>query len=229
MIKQTLILTTQILVMVGLVSFTSKKTQKSGAEVIERLNELGYFKYADSDKIADLKNDLIHSFESHKVLSTMTDSKTLLPYDYRLYFCDGEALFEIGGLEEYLVHAKHGFEKRGLKLHWSNEISKQNGNDWNHRIIVNGKEYIAFEGTMERMNIWGTAQLNFYRLLNDQLAKQGSNEKVYPISGGEEGQFVFLTEDLYDYISTTFYQGKDFRKWEIPYPVEKWKEVNGLK
>jgi hypothetical protein len=81
---------------------------------------------------------------------------------------------------------------------------------------------------MENLNIWGGAQLNFYRLLNDQLELQGSHERVYPISGGEDGQFLFLTQELYNYISSTFYQGKDFRKWDIPYPVEKWKELNSL-
>lgn len=212
----------------GLFSFTTK-AKDSGTDVIKKMEELGYFKYADSDKVAELKADLIKSFDSYKVLTTISDDETLLPYDYRLYFCDGEALFEIGGLEEYLSYAKNAFEKRGLKLDWSNEISEQDGNDWNHRITVNGKEYVAFQGSMERMDIWGVAQLNFYRLLNDQLDLQGSVERVFPISGGEEGQFVFLTKELFDYISTTFYQGKDFRKWEIPYSVEKWKEVNELK
>jgi hypothetical protein len=212
----------------GLFSFVTKK-RESGTDVVKKLDELGYFQYADSDIIPDLKSNLVKSFDGHKVLSTMIDEETLLPYDYRLYFCDGEALFESGGLEEYLGFVKQAFEKRKLILDFSNEISIQDGNYWNHRITVNGKEYVAFEGPMERMDIWAVAQLNFYRLLNNQLEMQGSDERVYPISGGEEGQFVFLTKKLFDYISTTFYQGNDFRKWEIPYSVEKWKEVNGLK
>jgi hypothetical protein len=228
MINKHVIRITQILIIMGLFSFSSR-IKDTGMDVIKRLEELGYFKYADSEKIAELKSDLIKSFDSHKILSTVCDEKTFLPYDYRLYFCDGETLFEIGGLEEYLGYAKHAFEKRGLKLTWSNEISEQKGNVWNHRITVNGKEYVAFQGTMERMDIWGIAQLNFYRLLNDQLDIQGSDERVYPISGGEDGQFVFLTQELFNYVSTTFYQGKDFKKWEIPYSVDKWKEVSGLK
>jgi hypothetical protein len=182
----------------------------------------------DADKIVGLKSELVESFDRYKVLSTVSDDATLSPYDYRLYFCDGEALFELGGIESYLGYAKHAFEKRGLTLNWGNEISKQKGNNCDHRITVNDREYIAFQGNMENLNIWGAAQLNFYQLLNDQLELQGSDERVYPISGGEDGQFVFLTQELYDYISATFYQGKDFRKWDIPYPVEKWKEINKL-
>jgi len=229
MIKKNLIRINQILVIIVSFSFTVERTKESGPEVIKKLGELGYFKYTDLEKVADLKATFIKSFERSKVLPIVSDDKTFLPYDYRLYFCDGEALFEIGGIEEYLGYAKHAFERRGLKLNWSNEISKQNKHVWTHRITVNGKEYVAFEGSMETMDNWGVAQLNFYRLLNDQLEIQGSNEKVYPISGGEDGQFVFLTKELFDYISTTFYQGQDFKKWEIPYSVEKWKEVHGLK
>ncbi|WP_100615528.1 hypothetical protein [Confluentibacter citreus] len=212
----------------GLFSFTSKR-KDSGTDVIKKLEALGYYKYANPDKVAELKTDLVNSFNKNKIVSTVIDDKTLLPYDYRLYFCDGEALFEEGGLEDYLGYAKHAFQKRGLKFDWNNEISEEEVNHLNHRITVNGKEYVAFEGSMEKMNIWGVAQLNFYRLLNDQLEMQGSNEQVYPISGGEDGQFIFLTPELFDYISTTFYQGKDFKKWDIPYPVEKWNEVTRLR
>jgi hypothetical protein len=219
----------QVTIVLGLLLFPAKESNENGADVVQKLEELGYFKYTDAKRIGDLKADLIKSFDQYKVLSTLSDYETLLPCDYRLYFCDGEALFEIGGLEEYLGYAKHAFEKRGLRLEWSNEVSEEKGNHWDHRITVNGKEYIAFKGTMERMDIWGIAQLNFYRLLNDQLEIQGSDERVYPISGGEDGQYVFLTTELFDYISATFYQGKDFRKWDIPYPVERWREIHGLK
>lgn len=212
----------------GLFSFTSKR-KDSGTDVVIKLEALGYYKYANPDKVAELKTDLVNSFKKYKIVSTVMDDKTLFPYDYRLYFCDGEALFEEGGLEDYLGYAKHAFEKRGLKFDWSNEVSEEKDNHLNHRISVNGKEYVAFEGSMELMDIWGVAQLNFYRLLNDQLEMQGSNERVYPISGGEDGQFIFLTPELFDYISTTFYQGKDFKKWDIPYPVETWKEISGLR
>lgn len=220
---------TRVLIIMGLFSFISYKSKESGADVIKRLDDLGYFKYAESDKVTALKDDLMKSYDKYGILSTVTDSKTLLPYDYRLYFCDGEALFESGGLESYLGFAKHAFEKRGLKFNWSDEVTNEKGNNLNHRVAVNGKEYVAFEGTTKRTNIWGVAQLNFYNMLNDQLEVQGSDERIYPISSGEEGYFVLLSKELFDYISTTFYQGKDIRKWDIPYPVGKWKEVHGLK
>lgn len=219
-----------ILCIMGLFSFSSKKRIPiNGSELINKLTESGYFKYADSKDIEALKNDLRDSYEKYKILSTIIDEKTLLPKDYRLYFCDGEALFEIGGIEEYLGYAKHAFEKRGLKLVWENEISEENGNNWSHKITVNGKEYIAFHGSMKRMDIWGTAQLNFYRLLNDQLELQQSNERIYPISGGEEGQFAFLTKEQFDLISSNFYQGKEFSKFRKLYRLEDWAKVHGLK
>lgn len=228
MTRTLLKLITLALILIGVFSCTLGNPKEKGIDVVNKLDELGYFKYADPDKKDDLRLDLINSFDKVKALSTIADNETFLPYDHRLYFCDGEALFEIGGIEEYLEYAKHAFEKRGLKLVWSNEISEQNGDDWTHRITVNGKEYVVFEGSMDREDIWGIAQLNFYRLVNDQLELQGSDERVYPISGGHDGEFVFLTDELFNYISSNFYQGKGFRKWDIPYSVDKWKEVSGL-
>lgn len=216
-----------LLLAIGSFAFTGN-VNNSGKDVINNLEKLGYFKYTAPARVAELKAEMIKGYDSYKILSTITDDETLLPFDYRMYFCDGEALFEIGGLEEYLTYAKHAFERRGLKLEWSNIISEEKGKNWNHRITVNGKEYVAFSGRTDRMNVWGLAQLNFYRLVNDQLELQGSDDRLYPISGGEDGQFVFLSKELFNYISATFYHGKEFRKWDIIYPVEEWKEVHGL-
>lgn len=155
----------KLLPLMGLFAFRSE--QKAPAEVIKRLDELGYFKYVDSTKIAELKSEISQSFNAYNILSTVSDDETLLPFDYRLYVCDGEALFEVGGMEEYLAYARHAFEKRGLQLEWTDEISEVNGTYWNHRITVNGKVYVAFEGKMDGNEVWGIAQLNFYRMLND--------------------------------------------------------------
>ncbi len=202
---------------------------QEGAEVVRRLEELHYFKYANPDQLPELKEDLVKSYNKYKLLSTVVDDETLLPYDYRLYFCDGEGLFEDGGIETYLEYARHAFEKRGLTLNWSNEVSKQKGQNLTHKITVNEKEYTAFEGNARRINVWGIAQLNFYTLLNDQLAIQGSDERVYPISAGEDGYFAILSPELYEYISTTFYQGEDFRNWDKMYPLDQWAKVHNLK
>ena len=211
--------------MMVLFSFQPPAYQDPAIKVVESLDKLGYFTFSDKENIVKLKSELTESFSKYKILSTVIDDETLLPYDYRLYFCDGESLFEDGGLEEYLRYAEHAFERRGLKLKWGNEISTQEGKTLNHRVTVNGKEYVAFEGNMTRSDTWGVAQRNFYRLLNDQLEIQGSRERVYPISAGEEGQFVFLTQELFEYITTTFYQGKDFGRHEIILPLDKWETV----
>ena len=211
-----------------LFSFRPPALQQA-SKVVEELDKLGYFKFSDQGNIAKLKSELMENFSRHKILSTVIDDETLLPYDHRLYFCDGESLFEAGGLEEYLRYAQHAFEKRVLKLKWANEISSQKGNVLSHRITVNGKEYVAFEGNMNRSDIWGIAQRNFYQLLNDQLEIQGSSERVYPISAGEEGQFVFLTEELFDYITKTFYQGEGFKRHEIILPMERWEIMMGFR
>lgn len=215
----------------GLFSFFSKKkskTDKDCIRIISNLEALGYFKYTNKSNLDKVKQEIKAAFKSSNVLSTFFDDTTHMPLDYRLYFCDGEDLFEIGGIVDYLNIAKHAFDQRGLSLDWENEISEEKDLHWNHRITVNGKEYIAFEGNMRSGVAWGVAQMNFYKLLNDQLETQGSLERVYPISGGEEGQFTFLTEEQYAFISKNLFNGKEFRVWEKIYPLNQWIEANGL-
>ena len=103
------------------------------------------------------------------------------------------------------------------------KISNQNDNYWSHKISVNDKEYIAFEGNMDNMLLWGIAQLRFYEMINDLLIRQDSNEQVYPISGGEDGQFIFLTKEQFDYIASL-----DLDEEFKPRTVSDWKKHNDL-
>lgn len=85
---------------------------------------------ADASFIGSLKNQFTADFDKYGVLTTVYDDETSFPKDYRLYLCEAERLYEIGGIEHYLQYAKHAFEKRGMVLSWSNEISKSNGEHW---------------------------------------------------------------------------------------------------
>ncbi len=217
--------------MVGIILFgffSFIRANKKGSEIVKELEEVEYFKYSSLNKIEEIKKDLVESFDNHKILSSIYDDDTYEPYDYRLHFCDGEALFEIGGIEEYLKMVKPAFEKRKLILKWENEISEQIENNWKHLITVNGKEYVAFEGDMSSYLTWGIAQKKFYELLNDQLELQNSEDRIYPISGGEQGEFVFLTEKQFKIVKEYFYRGKDFQEFDRIYSLKDWAKVNEL-
>jgi hypothetical protein len=215
-----------ILGVMAFFSFSGKPVKVP--DVVTKLEELGYFKYTSSHHIGEVKIEIQTNFEKSGALATVID-KALLPLDYRLYFCDAEQLFEEGGLEEYLAYAKHAFDKRGLTLHWENEILRETKTTLRHLVTVNGKEYTLYNGSLKDLRHRGIAQANFYTMINDQLELQTSDERLYPISGGEQGQFAFLTNEQFEYISSTFYQGKDVSRFDKIYSLADWKKVYELK
>jgi hypothetical protein len=81
---------------------TTKKpymTVEEALNVVKRLEDLGYYKYADLKDLDTLRKDLISSLANYGVLSTVSNEKTFVPLDNRLFFFDGETLFEQEGLK----------------------------------------------------------------------------------------------------------------------------------
>ncbi|MFY8019620.1 MAG: hypothetical protein ACOVP1_00430 [Bacteroidia bacterium] len=202
----------------------TKPVRSDGNKIVEQLSELGYFKYMnDAEEIDELKKQLVDSINNYNSLITIDSGENFEPIDKRLFFCNGETLFEIGGLEEYLNYIKPSFKSRNLSLECTNEISNQVDNHWSHKITVNAKEYVAFEGDMDNINAWGYAQLNFYEMMNDVLERQNSDEQVYPIYAGEDGQFIFLNKEQFEYIESIELQD-EFK----PRTISDWKKYHEL-
>src|SRR5690349_3637867 len=113
-------------------------SREKAAAVIEKLAELGYFKYAEPGDIDSLKEDLVSSFSS-RILSTLYDVKTNIPKDFRYYTFDGEEVFEDGGFTSMINDMKGTFDKIGLKLEITNHIEKADTHSLDHELTVNGK------------------------------------------------------------------------------------------
>jgi hypothetical protein len=108
--------------------------------LLATLAQLGYFKYTKPAHEQELKQELAESYTQSRVLSTVTsDTATSTPYCLRLYSCDGEALFEQGGLVDHLQAIKPTFETLGVPLTWSADQWVKN--DQQHTILLNGKLY----------------------------------------------------------------------------------------
>jgi len=192
----------------------------TGQMVVETLETLDYFKYTDPAQLELLKKDIVEGYDQHKTLSTINSLKSPFEsYCRRLYFCDGEILFERGGIVEYLTDVRLTFQKLGIPLVWSEEYIRR---DWKvHTIVVNGKKYIAFKGDPDAASTWARATRNFVALLNDQLLLNRSDERVYPILAGHAGRIVFLTRPQYDFIY------RHFDKKERPKELSLWWKQNG--
>ncbi len=211
------------------VSFSLKSKGKSNQKVsavdfVNKLEHLGYYKYADKTNVDSLKNDLIENYDPTNELVSIWDDDTGIPLDYRYYWCDGETVFEQGGFTELLEQVKPTFKKIGLTIKVTNHFEEwDNKNKWlNHRITINGVEYVIFKNF--KGYGWGEAAMRFAEIINQEAEKQSITERVYLASGAHDGRLIFLTKELYDYIYS-IYKNKQWK----PLEVSEWMKEMGVK
>lgn len=190
---------------------------------VAHLDELGYFKYADSSDIDNLKKDMIDNYNIDAELTTIWDDAAI-PKDFRYYSCDGEEVFEEGGITNLLKDFKHTFDKINFKCDVTAHFEEwDNENKWlNHRITINGTEYVIFKNFVG--NGWGEAPERIAEILNIELSKQKKDEKIYLASGSNDGRLVFLTDELYKYIYSIYRNPY----WK-PLELDEWAKVMNVK
>jgi len=166
-------------------------------QIVDKLDELGYFKYADLNDISEIKMDLIDSLTRLNYLGSVSFDES--PYnskDYRHYHFDGEDLFEQGGFIWQLQAMKTLFDKMNIKIEITNHIEDwDNEKGLTHLITLNGKEYIIFKNFNDYG--WGEAAQRFAEIINDQLEIQNNDERLFLIGGGNDGHAVYLTENQF--------------------------------
>lgn len=91
---------------------------------VKQLDELGYFKYADNSDLDRLKATFIKEFDPTAELTSSWDDNTHLPKDYRYYFCDGEEVYEQGGIIGLLNDLKPVFNKMNFKCDITNHVEE---------------------------------------------------------------------------------------------------------
>lgn len=196
-------------------STISKKSVVSsitGQNFVDSLTELGYFKYTDAKNLGTLKKEVANIFDKVKVLATISYEKPpFQPFCYRLYGCDGETLFELGGVEDYLKDIKPTFDKLNIPLQWKDDHFSNDATE--HSIVINNKKYFPFKGDPNDLRAWGMATKNFVEIINDQLTIHNSDERVYPILFNNDGHIIFLTNKQYHFVSQ--YLDKTERPMEI--------------
>lgn len=191
-------------------------TKEEAILLVKQLEHLGYFQYAEPADVAELKADLTSSITAG-FISTLYHKRTLLPLDFRLYSLDGETLFEQDGFTDYLKEMAPLFDKMDFELRISHHVEEADAY-LNHSITLNGKDYIIFDH-FDGYG-WGEAAQRFAEILNDQLALQQKQERLYLINGANDGSAVFLTEAQFQLLNPVL---KDER-WK-PLPVERWCQV----
>jgi len=202
-----------------------EEQKKNEAEkFVKGLKDLGYFKYADKSDIEILEKDIAAYFDPDGGFSTTYWYDSYMSKDYRCYPCDGEDVYEHEGIRDLLNELKPTFEKINFKCDITAHTEEWDvENNWlNHRITINGTEYIIFRNFTGTG--WGEAPKRIAEILNAEFGKQGIDEKIYLISGGNDGQLIFLTDELYKCIYSVF-------KNPVSKPLdpEEWAEVMNVK
>lgn len=195
--------------------------KKNEAEkFVNQLDQYGYFKYAEKSNRAILKAAFIQEFDPNSELISSWDDDTNLPKDFRYYFCDGEEIYEQGGIIGLLKDLKPVFEKMNFKCEVTNHSEEwDDKNKWlNHKITINGSEYHIFKNFTEYG--WGEAPFRMAQILNIELQKQKIEEQIYLVNGGNDGRLVILTKPQYDLIYKTY---KD-ENWK-PLEINEWAKV----
>ena len=232
-----IILTVCIVIIAGLwFAKTKGRTQTEGTQIDEsnfvynkgvaekfvmQLDELGYFKYANKSDIDSLKATYIKEFDPTAELTSIWDDNTHLPKDYRYYFCDGEEVYEEGGIIGLLKDLKPVFEKMNFKCKITDHFEEwDEKNKWlNHKITINGTEYIILKNFKDYG--WGETPFRIAQILNIELKKQKIDEQIYLVNGGNDGRLALLTNAQYELIDKT-YQDENWK----PLEINKWAKVS---
>jgi hypothetical protein len=198
------------------------KTTKSAAQFIAWLEELNYFIYADPADLQQIKAELgegLAQGDDFPIVESGRPRYKIL--DPRLYTLDNETLFEQGGMLDSLAEMAPLFTKMNVRMEISDHIEEYDQAGLNHRITLNGKPYVIFHQWQGYG--WGESAQRFADIVNDQLAMQNSNERLYLILGAEDGRAVFLTPEQYGFVRPLIANLR-----ECPLPTQEWCKVWGV-
>lgn len=200
---------------------STRTTNVDGVEIVKKLEDIGYFKYADLAVIPKLKSDIANQLGELYYFPDSDNEYYSKKMDPRHYILDGEDLFEEGGVVNSLDEMKPLFEKMNIQMEVSDHFEKYDAiNDCvDHHITINGKKYIIFE-QFEGYG-WGEAAQRFADIVNDQLQLQGADERLYLILSGNDGRAVFLTDQQIDLLNAILAS-----QYEKPLKIHDWCEFN---
>ena len=181
--------------------------EESGKEVADKLETLGYFWYTPTAEVGLLKKEISNAFEEYGMLSSIyaVENGNHYPKDYRLYSLDNEVLFEKGGFRKYLAEIHPTFKKLHIPVvveEDKEEYSESKG--FTHSITINGTRYSILKNFRNYTKGSAVATRKFIETVNKVLEQQSSDERVYPISRGLDGQLIFLTQKQFNYISAVY-------------------------
>ena len=139
---------------------------------VDRLDQLGFFKYIDSAQREDAKRQ---------------GAAAIYGETGRLFHADAESLAE-GGVGDFLREMEPFLRKQGVTI---SQIEDQ-FRDYDYSVTINGMDYIIYSADelelhgQRVVSIWGLATVRSFAIVNELLANAESNERLYAVNGGND-------------------------------------------
>jgi len=170
-----------------------RKNVERNREFVEQLEALGYYLYADASELTGLKVEAMES-----------DCPFIFQNNGRFYHADGEDLAEngvVGFLKSLSFFLEH--QKVVIRSLQGEDVPDEycvRVNDAVHVIYTRAEDE---EAESKKLGlIWGLTTARTFAIVNKLLAGANSSERLYAIYGGNDLAGVFLTQHLFDFIST---------------------------
>lgn len=153
----------------------------------KRLEDRGFFKYADPSKVSDVQKEI-----DRDAASAMFSLDT-----NRFFFADAESLAE-GGVGDLLRELEPTLRRAGVPA----LAVEDDFVDDHYDVVVNGKRYrILSESDVRDDLVWGYAGARTVILINDLLKRAGSDDRAYGYQGGNDFGVFLLTPALRDEVA----------------------------
>lgn len=179
-------------------------------EAVDRLIEMGYFKFLPSVEQGLAKQELVAAV-GHGYLGTQWDQRCV-SRDNRSYPADSEDLAE-GRTGEIILLMQAVLSYEGVLLH-SVEDDFQ---DEKYDVVIERRRYpIHDTNTLATWGSWTIAAKRLLEIVSGLLRAAGSDEQLYGIYGGNDGRVILLTAEMYDFVKSSGII-TDLR--EMPYPA----------
>lgn len=162
----------------------------------------GYLSYEDPAEHDKFVAHMTASFHPDVLIAPMIDEQTRKHRGHRCYYADGEELYEHGSVSTMLSTLAPLFDKMAVHMDVSDHYESID-EQWllTHRLTINGVVYTLFDQyEIDSMEAWAVAPYRFAMMINDQLARQHSTDRLYLIGINNDWWMVFLTDEQYDYI-----------------------------
>jgi len=154
-------------------------------ELLDQLEKLGFYRVISPTLTQAAMNEAL---QTGYLFSGETQ---------REYSADAEDLAE-GGVLDLLGKMKSFLTREGIDV---SKVTQDFNIGGSYSVTMNGEEYEMYsQEELETQDIWFLTTVRALSMVNTQLARVGSGERLYYLYGGNDTIAVFLTPVMYDTI-----------------------------